>query len=783
MLALGAGTALGYVVLLVAAVAPAPVVFCLAALTIAALEGVAGWRVPFLAWATNRLGVGPSWRGVVRAVAALVLVERGDVGPRWFVTAFVALAVVVLLRTIGVALAELVQRQRKMPVVTRGLPLASVQIPRAPHPLLGRHLHEVLGCPDVLLVAGAGVAVLADTFAALVVGAVATILVLAAAVGALAWASFAMLRLTKLRFTAAVQEALDALSPEVALYFGGRPDTLYQLETWIEAVERLEIPAVVILRDRETLMRLGPTRLPVLCIERSMVLMGLPLPRLRVALYVAHATNNLHMLRRSGVRHVFLGHGDSDKSVTTNPFLRAYDEIWVAGPAARDRFTSAGLNLDHVRILEIGRPQLDALTRLERLREATPRPAYTAGVATEATPTPTGDGRGPAGKSPLTVLYAPTWEGYGDEPYQSSLARGGVALVRMLLAQPDVRIIYRQHPLTGSRDPAVARAHQEILQLLGAPVPPEPVAPAEPYVGARDDLEVAGSPVYTSRAEQVAALDIWASQHLAPAGPSTASTSSVAGAPAASARQHVIAPGPYFSVYACFAAADVLLCDVSSLITDFLATGRPYGVTNPGGLSAEDFARRYPSSRGGYLVSMDGRGLESLLEAGRGGADPAASERVTLRVRLLGPADPPPLERMRAAIRPQVAVAGAVVDVETDDQAKATGTDEAVTEAPAGTTHATQASQGSQASEEAASEDSASEDSASESPGPAEADIQTGGTPHDETASDVTAHETTVVAVPAVSASPDDTTVVSVPAAGTTGAEDHAEDTGEKTSQ
>jgi len=152
-------------------------------------------------------------------------------------------------------------------------------------------------------------------------------------------------------------------------------------------------------------------------------------------------------------------------------------------------------------------------------------------------------------------------------------------------------------------------------------------------------------------------------------------------------------------------------------------------------------------------------------------------------VRLLGPADPPPLERMRAAIRPQVAVAGAVVDVETDDQAKATGTDEAVTEAPAGTTHATQASQGSQASEEAASEDSASEDSASESPGPAEADIQTGGTPHDETASDVTAHETTVVAVPAVSASPDDTTVVSVPAAGTTGAEDHAEDTGEKTSQ
>ena len=283
----------------------------------------------------------------------------------------------------------------------------------------------------------------------------------------------------------------------------------------------------------------------------------------------------------------------------------------MSGPAARERFAAAGLRLEESRIVEIGRPQLDGLAQERR--------EPTAGL--------------------LTVLYAPTWEGYDDERHQSSLGPCGVAAVQQLLDQPDVRVVYRPHPLAGSRDRAVLQAHREILAMLDVEAPPEPVAPDEAYAQARDDLDVARASAVTSRSDQVAASDLWAGAQLAP------HDAARTGRP-----PHVVAPSPQFSLYACFAAADVLLCDVSSVITDFLAGGRPYAVTNPAGLSREKFAARYPSSRGGYVVEADGQGLVDLLAAGRGGVDPAGTERAALRDQLLGPPEPPALERMGKAV-------------------------------------------------------------------------------------------------------------------------------------
>jgi hypothetical protein len=622
-LGLAAGLGAAYAALVAAALVPSPGAFLPAALLVTGLEIALGWRAPFLAWAAGRVGAGAPWRGLLYAMAVVVVLARSDAPSGWFVTSVAGVLAVVTLRACGIALSELVRRQRRMPVVTRGLSLAPVQIPSAPHPLAGRYLPLSLGCPDVLLATGAALALLTGAYPPLLVGAVAAPLLVAAVTGLLGRAALAMRRVTKPRLEAAVNRALDKVAPEVALYFGGAPQTLYQLEMWVETLERLDVPALLILRDRESLRALGPTRIPVLCIEHGGVLMGQPLPQLRVTMYVAHSANNLHLLRRKGVRHVFIGHGDSDKAVTTNPFLKAYDEIWVAGPGSRERLRTAGLDIDDSRIVEIGRPQLDGLVTPQR----------------EARP------------DQLTVVYAPTWEGYGDEPHQSSLGSCGPTLVRQLLAEPDVRVIYRPHPLAGTRDPAVGRGHREILDLLGVQEVPTPVAPAEAYAHARDDLEVARSPVLTSRAEQLAALDVWAAKQLAPYTPAEPYTADAPDTTAETVhRGHVVAPGPHFSVHACFAAADVLLCDVSSLVTDFLASGRPYAVTNPAGLTGAEFVWRYPSSRGGYLVDPDGHGLASLLAAGRGSADPAVDERAALREQLLGPPDPPALERMRQAV-------------------------------------------------------------------------------------------------------------------------------------
>ena len=114
--------------------------------------------------------------------------------------------------------------------------------------------------------------------------------------------------------------------------------------------------------------------------------------------------------------------------------------------------------------------------------------------------------------------------------------------------------------------------------------------------------------------------------------------------------RHLLVPGPQVPLNACLRVADVLLSDVSSVITEFLATGKPYGVTNPAGLPESEFFVRYPSSRGGYIIGPEGRGLDGLVAAGRGEEDPAATDRGDLRQALLGPDRPPALVRMREAI-------------------------------------------------------------------------------------------------------------------------------------
>ena len=48
------------------------------------------------------------------------------------------------------------------------------------------------------------------------------------------------------------------------------------------------------------------------------------------------------------------------------------------------------------------------------------------------------------------MLYAPTWEGWTGDPAHTSLIRTGPALVERLVGFPNVRVIYKPHPFTGT---------------------------------------------------------------------------------------------------------------------------------------------------------------------------------------------------------------------------------------------------------------------------------------------------------------------------------------------
>jgi hypothetical protein len=349
-----------------------------------------------------------------------------------------------------------------------------------------------------------------------------------------------------------VQRQINTYAPEVVLYFSGAPGTGYQVNMWLSMLERLEQRAMIVMRQPKMLTEVGETTTPVVCLRRAADLMNFALPTVRVVLYPANSGHNSHMLRMASAKHVFIGHGDSDKTPSVNPYTKVYDEVWVAGRAGRERYAVAATGVLDENIVEVGRPQLSGIRS------------------------------GPTGSPEFTVLYAPTWEGWNTEMDESSVAVLGSGLVRALV-EAGVRLIYKPHPLTGTRDSRAGAANKRIIRQL--------------------------EPVHTS--------------------------------------QVVLADGP--SLIECFNQADLLITDVSSVIADFLASGRPYAVTNLRGLPDEEFRTQCPTSAAGYLLDPSCATLGAVLDLVRGG-DPMAAARQKLRRQLLGPDEPDPMTRFNDAV-------------------------------------------------------------------------------------------------------------------------------------
>lgn len=600
-----------YLAFAAAAAQPSPAGLAAAAAAVLVAELLLDRWAPFGSWALDRAGLGVAGRALLRGVLLVLFADRaGPDGP----AAATALAVLVLAgaHALRSAAAQAVVFLRAPAALSRGLALRVPGVPAAP--------------PRALL-APAGWAALVELPAAVglaaahgrmpgpaVVGLLVSVLLGLGASGLLG-VNALMLHRRKVRprVTAAVREQLLELAPEVILYFGGGPTWTYQVEGWLEPVERLGRPAVVLVRDREALAALAPTTLPVVCVPNGSALTALELPRARVSLFVANTGDSMHLLRRRETRSAFIGHGDSDKAASTNPFSRVYDEIWVAGPAGRERYLEAALGVGPDRIIEVGRPQLAS------------RPGS----------------RPPVDGSRLTVLYAPTWEGWGDDPFHTSVSTLGVRLVRALLSRSRVRVLYRPHPLAGSRDAAVGRADAEIEQLLrdaGAigpeQVPPPPaLEPGRARRGDLLDLALASSSPAWSRQDHLARTEAWTRQYWE-----------------AAPRQHRILRPPAPDLAASFAVADALVADVSSVATEFLATGRPYAIVNASARTDRDFRAAYPSAAGGYLLDPDLTELGVLLVAAAGGVDPLGRARRAARDHLLGPPMDDPDAAFRAAV-------------------------------------------------------------------------------------------------------------------------------------
>jgi hypothetical protein len=334
-------------------------------------------------------------------------------------------------------------------------------------------------------------------------------------------------------------------------------------------------------------------------------------------LHPANAAKTSQVLRIPTIKHAFINHGESDKLSSCNPYAKAYDEVWVAGPAARERYALAEVGVEDKDIVEVGRPQLAPI----RPYSGPPAGAYT------------------------TVLYAPTWEGWDGNPGNTSVVLAGENIVRELLADDSVRLLYKPHPMTGSVDPRAGRANERIKAMI--------IEANTKRSGARPGPEAAAE-----LARRTAELDRLTSTDFRPSAdemermllqgsPDGRREALIAEATAAWERaywasfpewEHQIITDARPGIFACFNEADLLISDVSSVVSDWLSSEKPYAVANTSGLSEEAFREAFPTVSAGVVLTPKAGGVKGLLESVRHPEkDAFTAARAELKVRLLGP--------------------------------------------------------------------------------------------------------------------------------------------------
>ncbi|MBV2358094.1 hypothetical protein KUM39_27740 [Streptomyces sp. J2-1] len=534
------------------------------------------------------------------------------------------------------AVAVMVRRTRTLPLVTRNIDASALRLSAAPPALLmrrsGRRL-LVFALPSAAGLVTSGATGSARFAAAGIAVSVALSLV---AVGTLLW------RLLPSRRPVSDEQALEwfeawlaAYQPTVGMYFSGGTSSVYQADMWLEPLARLEGRPLIVLRERFMVKRIAATDIPIVCLPKVADLMRLEHSTLKMLIHPSNSGKTSQVLRIPTIKHAFVNHGESDKLSSCNPYAKAYDEVWVAGPAARERYELADVGVDDRDVVEIGRPQLDVIEPYA----GAPTGAYT------------------------TVLYAPTWEGWDGNPGNTSVIEAGENIVRALLADPAVRLLYKPHPLTGSVDARAGAANLRIQEMItaasarraaahrGERTAPSAVAELErrtaeldrlttsAFRTAADDVErmlLQGLPEPGRRAEAAAAATAWEDAYWA----------------SFPEWEHRIVVGPRPGVYACFNAADLLISDVSSVISDYLASEKPYAVANTSGLSEHDFREAFPTVRAGAVLAPDASGVPALLASVREPErDTYVQARAELKEHLLGPSEPSSAVRFDDASR------------------------------------------------------------------------------------------------------------------------------------
>ncbi|MER5785004.1 hypothetical protein ABT104_25330 [Streptomyces mobaraensis] len=528
------------------------------------------------------------------------------------------------------AVAILVRRSRTLPFVTRNIDASGLHLTAAPPRILARQHGRRL----VRFAVPATLGLLVTVGTGKAAGAMAGVgLALVLAVGGLLYLASWLRPAKRIATDEQAIEWLDRwlaeYRPTVGMYFSGGTSSAYQANMWLSTLAQLDGKPIIVLRERFMVKKIDATDIPIVCIPKVHHLMALEQSTLKVLLHPSNSGKTSQVLRMPSIKHAFINHGESDKLSSCNPYSKAYDEIWVAGPAARERYQLADIGVDDRDVVEVGRPQL---APIQPYAGAPTRPF-------------------------TTVLYAPTWEGWDGNPGNTSVMLAGENIVRELLADPAVRLLYKPHPMTGSVDPRAGEANRRIKDMIreanerrqGPRPGPEAAAELERLTA---ELQALTTSTFRPSVDEAERMLVQTAPEPGRSAAVEAATAAWEAAYWASLPEweHQIVTGPRPALYSCFNQADVLISDVSSVVSDYLISEKPYAVANTSGMSEEEFLANFPTVTAATILTPDASGVRALLAAVRDPRlDRLAEARAQLKVQLLGPSDPPSLVRFNQA--------------------------------------------------------------------------------------------------------------------------------------
>ncbi len=232
------------------------------------------------------------------------------------------------------------------------------------------------------------------------------------------------------------------LDVDVAVYFPDNMSKSYQLIQWLPVLEDhpKDLRFGLVVRKIPIYLELVKlTKLPVAYVPTFADVMELyRVSPFKAVMYVNNGVGNFQSLTVAELAHIHVNHGESDKICMVSNQVKAYDRVFVAGQAAVLRHRAALSEFNEEVLVRVGRPQLDE----------NPSPSIPE-------------------SSRRTVLYAPTWSGEDEANNYTSMEYMGSFIIDAVLAQDNVRVIYKPHPrIADSDDQNIRKNHAHILRAI-----------------------------------------------------------------------------------------------------------------------------------------------------------------------------------------------------------------------------------------------------------------------------------------------------------------------------